>query len=130
MLQASRAFAGEARAQNQKDGKQEEEDQQLHGDRVRDRRLRVLRLDVKHPQKRGNRGAQQGIQNFGEPELLGHKAASSCWLLASSLDTKIQAPRVRAANISYAASQAIAPTGRNKPANRPLRLAGKLVRIP
>ncbi len=69
MLQPSGRFHRQPRAHQQEKSQQKRENKQLHRERVRDRRYRILGLDVKRPQKRGDRSGEQMVQNFGKPEL-------------------------------------------------------------
>ena len=72
VLQASGGLHGEARADDQKQSKQESENQQLHGERIRDGRLHVLRFDVECPKKCRYGAGEEMVQDFGKPEFF-HK---------------------------------------------------------
>src|SRR5450432_1369860 len=73
MLQRARFFYRELAAY-QNEGQQEEaEDEDFHGDWVRDWRLRILRRrKVQRMQESGHRTGEQVVQKLGKPELFGH----------------------------------------------------------
>ena len=109
--------------------KQEYEDQQLHRESVRNRRGRILRLDVRSSAGKRYRASEQMIQN-----AVNH----SCSGINRIVDVVIQrghGPRRSIVILPRHPCRARkplrrrSPTGRNRPAKRPPRLAGKLVNI-
>src|SRR6266567_1844880 len=76
MLQASGRFDRQARSHHEEERQQEREDEQLHRERIGDRRMRILGLDVERPQKRRDGPGEQVVQDFGKPELFRHEKAS------------------------------------------------------
>jgi hypothetical protein len=74
VLQTSGGLDGEARSHDKEEGQQESEDEQLHRERIRDRRLRVFGLEVERPQKCCDATGEQIVQDLGKPELFRHEA--------------------------------------------------------
>ena len=69
VLESAGTFDREARADKQKQDHQKQENEQLHRQRIRDRRGRMLGLDGKCAQQGRHRRGEQMVQDGGKPEL-------------------------------------------------------------
>jgi hypothetical protein len=84
VLQGPRAFHRESRPHQPKKHHQKQKYQQLHSERIRNRRLGVPDVNVERLQKPGDRPGEEVVQKRGKPELFLHESA-----LAISIESGI-----------------------------------------
>jgi hypothetical protein len=77
VLQSAWPFHRKAGPNQSKENYQKQKHQELHGNSVGDRRLRMVRLNVQRPQQSRDRAGEQVIQDFSKPELFGHGSGFS-----------------------------------------------------
>ncbi len=72
VLQAARTLDRKTGADQDENQEKKSEDQHFHGDSVRYRRLRILRLDMQPTQKRSRWTSEQIVEKLGKAELFRH----------------------------------------------------------
>ena len=75
VLQRAGLIHRQSRPNQQKQHHQDAEHHYFHGNRIRDRRLRVFGLDMQRPQQSRDRPRKGMVQEFRKPELFRHESA-------------------------------------------------------